>query len=81
MKEPKEFKEHLGFDDKMKSSEEARAAAVNALQRQAKEIEGMFSEDEGKRGVEGVGPGRYCPPRQRHRVPFNSTNEGAKCVG
>jgi hypothetical protein len=35
------------------SSAEARAAAVNALQRQAKEIEGMFSEDEGKRVVEG----------------------------
>ena len=26
-----------------------------------------------------VGPGRYCSPR--HRLPFNSMNEGSRCVG
>ena len=26
-----------------------------------------------------VGPGRYCSPR--HRLPFNSINEGSRCVG
>ena len=32
-------------------------------------------------GPEGllVGPGRYCSPR--HRMPFNSTNEGSDYVG
>ena len=26
-----------------------------------------------------VGPARYCSPL--HRMPFNSRNEGSKCVG
>ena len=26
-----------------------------------------------------VGPAGYCPPR--HRVPFNSRDEGSECVG
>jgi len=26
-----------------------------------------------------VGPARYCSPR--HRLPFNSRNEGSTCVG
>ena len=31
-------------------------------------------------GIEGVkaGPGGYCLPR--HRMPFNSRNEGSRCI-
>jgi hypothetical protein len=33
----------------------------------------------GSAGLRRLGPVRYCSPR--HRTPFNSINEGSKCVG
>ena len=51
-----------------------------AERREAAEMMASRREREAREGARvEVGPGGYCSPR--HRVPFDSRDEGSKCVG